>query len=288
MAPEPGDGLRWDARTQRWVSPETARPAVPPPSAPPPLPLVAPSPPPLPTGAPSPAPLPPSPGRRPRTGRWLNPAMAGIAVAAVAIGGAAVWFVERDDDAKPPAQATESGGLGSAGPTGTSGPPPTPSAPGTGAETAPGATGSPGDGHEVRRDPKGFTVAVPAGWVREESGAGVLYRSPDRSALLQVFRVAEPELDPLEAVRAASAYLRTANPGYQEIRIGAVQGDTGAGELVYEYDNAESGGRRRGVERVFIAADGAKWAVLAAGPDTAWTATRDHQVRALAAFRPGG
>ncbi|MFE2527311.1 serine/arginine repetitive matrix protein 2, partial [Streptomyces sp. NPDC059382] len=230
------------------------------------------------------------------TGRWLTPATAGSPVAAVAIGAAAVWFVQRDAGGKPPparAAATESGGLGSAGPTGTDpagtgGPAPMPSPPGTGAENAPGATASPGDTHEVRRDPKGFTVAVPAGWVREEGGAGVFYRSPDRTALLQVFRVAEPELDPLGAVRGASTYLRTSNPGYQEIRIGAVPGDTDAAELVYEYDNAESGGRRRGIERVFIAGDGAKWAVLAAGPVTAWTATRDHQERALAAFRPSG
>ncbi|WP_407837622.1 hypothetical protein ACE1OC_16200 [Streptomyces sp. DSM 116496] len=138
------------------------------------------------------------------------------------------------------------------------------------------------------RDAKGFTVAVPAGWLREEAAAGVFYRSPDRTALVQIFQVSEPELTPLAAVQGASTYLRAQTTGYEEIRVGPAQGAPEGGELVYEYDSAESHGRRRGVERVFVAEDGKKWAVLTAGPAPEWTLTQSHHKAALAAFRPTG
>ncbi|MET9465224.1 hypothetical protein ABZY44_10480 [Streptomyces sp. NPDC006544] len=138
------------------------------------------------------------------------------------------------------------------------------------------------------RDAKGFTIAVPVGWNREEGASGVFYRSPDRTALIQVFTVVEPELTPLGAAQGASADLRARTTGFQEVRLGPVPGEPGAAELVYEYDSAESHGRRRGVERVFVARDGGKWAVLTAGPVAEWTLTQAHHSAALAAFRPGG
>ncbi|WP_159393537.1 serine/arginine repetitive matrix protein 2 [Streptomyces sp. TN58] len=239
----------------------------------------------------------PGPADRPR-GRWVTPATAGIAVASVAIGAAAVWFVARDtgdaDHAGEKNGTVTSGaptesGDGTATATGTptagqstgAGPSrtPTPSPTGTG----PGA-----GAHETKQDPAGFTIAVPAGWVREEIKEGVFYRSADRSALIQVFRVSEPELTPLKAVQQASTYLRGGTRGYEEISVGPVPGSSDAAELVYQYDSEESRGVRRGVERVFVAADGGKWAVLTAGPVADWQATQDHHAAALAAFRPTG
>ncbi|MGW7326971.1 serine/arginine repetitive matrix protein 2, partial [Streptomyces sp. NPDC054845] len=225
----------------------------------------------------------PSPGGT--GGRWLTPTTAGIAVAALAIGAAAVWFVERNP-AQPPAHA---GATASSGPTGggasRSRSPLTPSpADSPSASTGPTAD----DAHETVRDPKGFTIAVPTGWAREESESGVFYRSPDRTSLLQVFRVSEAELSPLQAVQGASADLRARTSGYEEIRVGRVAGADDAAELVYEYDSAESHGRRRGVEQVSRTQDGGKWAVLTAGPAAEWAVTRQHHAAALEAFRPGG
>ncbi|MCY0926036.1 hypothetical protein OTB20_07400 [Streptomyces sp. H27-H1] len=235
-------------------------------------------------------PDPPRP-ERPR-GRWLTPATAAVAVAALAIGAAAVWFVQRD-----------SGEPAHAGPTASSAPPsgdgpgtPAPSATGTPSQSQTGAgtaspTPSPSGSDPARetvRDAKGFTVAVPAGWVREDGPAGVFYRSPDRTALIQIFQVSEPELTPLAAVQGASSYLRAQTTGYQEIGVGPAPDAPEGGELVYEYDSAESHGRRRSVERVFVAEDGKKWAVLTAGPAAGWTLTQAHHRAALDAFRPTG
>ncbi|MFE1826734.1 serine/arginine repetitive matrix protein 2 [Streptomyces yangpuensis] len=313
MAPAqpPSGPRRWDAQAQRWVV--DPAPAGPPPGAAaglPPLPpqpptappaydplgpgAQAPPPPPYeaPPGPPGPPPGPSGPGR----GRWLTPATAGIAVASVAIGAAAVWFVARDTgDAD---RAGEKNGTVTSGAPTEPGGSPSRSAP-TGSPTgATGPTGSPTPGptgttagagaHETRQDTAGFTIAVPAGWVREELKEGVFYRSPDRTALIQVFRVSEPELSPLAAVRQASTHLRAGTRGYEEISVGPVSGASGAAELVYQYDSEESRGVRRGVERVFVAADGGKWAVLTAGPAAEWQATQDHHAAALAAFRPAG
>ncbi|MFZ3499867.1 hypothetical protein ACODT5_42795 [Streptomyces sp. 5.8] len=237
-------------------------------------------------------PVQPAPARPVRSGgRWLTPGTAAVAVAALAIGAAAVWFVARDSGEQP----------AHAGPTATSAAPSgeysqAPSATATGSPSptdggSPGPSPSPSGSdpaHETVRDAKGFTIAVPAGWLREEAAAGVFYRSPDRAALIQVFQVSEAELTPLAAVRGASTYLRAQTTGYQEIRVGPAPGTPEGGELVYEYDSAESHGRRRGVERVFFAQDGKKWAVLTAGPAAEWTLTQEHHEAALTAFRPTG
>ncbi|MEU9082208.1 serine/arginine repetitive matrix protein 2 [Streptomyces sp. NPDC048357] len=324
MAPAqpPSGPRRWDAQAQRWVvdqapagQPSGLPPVPPQPSGAPPYdPLGPGAPAPPPYGAPTapqppygsdpgyPPPVPPQPGHLPPSGgprgRWRTPVTAGIAVASVAIGAGAVWFLARDtDDANregkngtvasgtPSWSGGEPSGTGSptasGSPTGGTGPSPSPSPTGTGPGAGAGA-------HETKQDPAGFTIAVPAGWVREELKEGVFYRSADRTALIQVFRVSEPELSPLEAVTQASGYLRSATRGYQEVRVGPVPGGSGAAELVYQYDSDESHGLRRGVERVLFASDGGKWAVLTAGPAAEWQVTQEHHAAALAAFRPTG
>ncbi|MFG2880393.1 hypothetical protein ACGFYU_36180 [Streptomyces sp. NPDC048337] len=244
-------------------------------------------PPPLPPGPP-PVPGPPGPPHDPRArAPWLTPATAGVAVAAVVLGAAAVWFVMRDDEPvreahgtmTPSATATATGPTSSRTPTKSASPSPSPST---------STSASAAAGHTTLTDPNGFRIAVPEGWNREENGTGVFYRSPDRTALIQVFRVVEPELSPLDAVQGASKDLRARTPNYSEVRVGEVPGGAGAAELVYEYDSAESNGRRRGVERVLFAEDGNKWAVLVAGPAAEWPRTQEHLAAALGAFRPGG
>ncbi|MEU7600160.1 hypothetical protein [Streptomyces sp. NPDC041003] len=248
-------------------------------------------------------PVPPPPGYTSPSGgpggRWRTPVTAGIAVASVVIGAGAVWFLARDTDDADRA-GEKNGTVASGTPSWSGGGPSATASPtasgsptaGTGPSQAPGpsasATGPGAGGHETKQDPSGFTIAVPAGWVREELKEGVFYRSADRTALIQIFRVSEPELSPLDAVTQASGYLRAGTRGYQEISVGPVQGASGAAELVYQYDSEESRGVRRGVERVFFAGDGGKWAVLTAGPAAAWQVTQDHHAAALAAFRPGG
>ncbi|MFI8102411.1 serine/arginine repetitive matrix protein 2 [Streptomyces sp. NPDC086023] len=234
-----------------------------------------------PTGGPF-VPPPPPPPPRPAGQGWLTPLTAGVAVAALAAGAAVVWFVQRGDGAPAPRPSTT---LSSApvSPTEATGEAsPTPSDPPSD-QASPSPSPSAPAGYRVVDDPAGFRIAVPEGWRREELKAGVFYRSADRTSLVQVFRVNEPGMTPLEAVQGASEQL-SANPGFTQIEIGD-RGD-GSAELVYEYDSAETGSRRRGVERVLTTPDGRMYAVLVAAPASEWPVHREVQAAALKDFAP--
>ncbi|WP_157880353.1 hypothetical protein [Streptomyces katrae] len=132
-------------------------------------------------------------------------------------------------------------------------------------------------------------MAIPAGWgpSHDEQGNGAFYRPPggDRSALLQIFRISEPaSTGSCELLRMSSARLGDQTPAYQQVSITSVSGSSC--ELVYEYDSAESHGRRRGMERIVTTPDGNRWALLAAGPSTDAPATRANLTAALDSFRP--
>ncbi|GAA3898839.1 hypothetical protein GCM10022244_06300 [Streptomyces gulbargensis] len=145
-------------------------------------------------------------------------------------------------------------------------------------------------GYRTVDDTGGFTIAVPEGWDRTESGQGVFYNAPDGQSLLQVFVVREPGLTPYEALSGVSADGRANKPGYEEtgpLRVGGEPGaPADAAELVYAYDRPD-GTRRKVVDRAFTAPDGTHYAVLVAGPDTDWPRQREHLRVALRFFRPG-
>ncbi|MFJ5551968.1 serine/arginine repetitive matrix protein 2 [Streptomyces sp. NPDC093225] len=230
---------------------------------------------------PAPPPLPPRPQAPARSG-WLSPLTVGVAVAALVAGAAAVWFVQRGGDATPQARATApatpTDGANGDGTRSPSDPATDPAS----ASPSPSASGVPAGFREVR-DASGFTTVVPEDWQRSQEATGVFYRSADRAWLLQVFTVEEAGLSPLEAVRGASQSL-SGKPGYREERT-REYGD-GSADLVYAYDNAESGGRRKGIERVFVASDGKKYAVLVAGPETDWPRQAQTETAVVDAFRP--
>ncbi|MFJ3515277.1 hypothetical protein [Streptomyces sp. NPDC090131] len=250
-----GGGAHWNPQSQRW---EWADQPAPPP------------PPPRPPG-----------GDRP----WKVPLL--VALGAAVVGGCAVagWLILRDEEPKPPAAAPSASATPDLSPgTGPDGAPTTASA---SASPSPSASPSVPPAYTVVRDDAGFSVAVPTGWERshDENGSGSFYRRPgDRSALVQIFRVTEPDsVGACELLRVSSRALG-ANPGYREVSVEAVPGESC--ELVYEYDSQEAGGRRHGIERITVAPDGGRWALLAAGPASDGTAVRANLTAAVESFRP--
>ncbi|MEV7546991.1 hypothetical protein [Streptomyces sp. NPDC089915] len=250
--------------------------------------------PPLPAGGwgppavpPPPPPLPPPP---PGRGQWRTPLLAGVVAAVVGGGAVAAWVLLGAGggpaaDARPPARTA----------TATAPATPRPSAPATTGSPSggPAPSGSPspsaGPGHTVVHDEAGFSVAVPDGWgaSHDEQGNGAFYRPPggDRSALIQIFRITEPaSTGSCELLRMSSERLSGGTPAYRQVSIDPVAGSSC--ELVYEYDSAESHGRRRGMERIVTTPDGNRWALLAAGPAADATTTRANLTAALESFRP--
>ncbi len=252
----------------------------------------------------------------PETGGWRTPVTgeaapaartrsrtvvaAGVVVAVLVAGSAGGWLLwGKDGDAKPPVasgppasvptppESTDPTGTGSGDPTGSE---PSSDTPSPSDGTTPPTDDMPPPGYRAVEDLKGFTVAVPEGWDRTESDQGVFYNAPDGRSLLQVFVVTEAGLTPYEALRGASEDGRANKPGYREISLERVTGEAGAPadsvELVYAYDRAD-GSRRKVVDRAFTAADGTHYAILAAGPESAWPKQREVLRVALDFFSPG-
>ncbi|WP_354645368.1 serine/threonine-protein kinase [Kitasatospora camelliae] len=106
--------------------------------------------------------------------------------------------------------------------------PAVPSATGTPSATvsSPAASGSAGPvvvpaGSSIRRDPAGFSLAVPDGWVRSTDAAGrVFYLSPDRAFRIGIHPTTPSGEGVLAELRKQDAAGPRTNPGY---RGGSVQ-----------------------------------------------------------------
>lgn len=300
---QPDDGAHWDPQSQRWVwgpapAPDAGQPATPPPvppAAPPRSPLPA-TPPhtapgyhePWPPMPPVPTPPPPPPPPPPGGQQWRTPVLVGLAAAVVGGAAVAAWMLLGGEEgggktARPSASA----------PGRPTAPEPGSSSPGPSSPVSPSPSETPspsaGAGYTVVRNENGFSVAVPTGWQPslDETGNGYFYRRPgDRSALLQIFRVTESaSTGPCALLEISSDQLDAGTSGYRKVSVEPA-GGSGC-ELVYEYDSAESNGRRRGVERIVTASDGKRWALLAAGPAADAATTRANLTAALDSFRPG-
>ncbi|MEI7033096.1 serine/arginine repetitive matrix protein 2 [Streptomyces pratensis] len=225
----------------------------------------------------------------------ITPLTAGLAVAVLAAAAASLWFAAtggedgRRDDARGHTSSVAADRSAQ-----TAGPDParTGDAPSEALDVSGAASpgGAPPAGYRTRDDEEGFRIAVPKEWdERTRSAGAVFYKPAAGPELLQVFRVAEPGMTALEAVRAASAE-RRGSPGFDEVRVGVVDNPAGgeAAELVYAYDHAETGGRRQVVERVFTAADGRLYAVLVAAPADDWPRHEEILDTAVTHFEPYG
>ncbi|MFJ9578686.1 hypothetical protein ACIRQF_20225 [Streptomyces sp. NPDC101191] len=238
------------------------------------MPYVPPVPPMPPQAAPG-APAGGRPGAR-------NAVIAGVVVAVLAAGSVGGWFLwgrggtddgkGRGTTAAPGVSATSGSATDADGaPTGTPSDSPSPS------------DGVPPAGFRLVEE-SGFTLAVPEGWNRTASGSSVFYNAPDGLGLVQVYRLDEPEITPYEALRQTSRDLAAKNPGYREISLARTGPGDESVELVYSYDRTE--GRRKVVDRAFVAGDGKQYAVLAAGPESAWPEQRKTLDTALEFFEP--
>lgn len=283
----------WNEETQRWEDTGASGDAAPPPPPLPPLPGHLPYVPETPTVPTVPAPPVPAAGG----GRalWWK-----VVAAAVVLGlgaGYGVLKLMGEDDGDGHDRA----------PTAATAPPSEDGVPmdgdtGAGAPSSESASPSPSEsagtlpaGYHQVEDPAGYALAVPDGWERSERDTGVFYATKGDRNLLQIFVITEGDLTPYEAVRQSSKNLGGQQPGYEEVSLDRGAAPEGAspavGEdtarLVYAYDSEKLGTRKQGVEYAFTAADGKKYALVAAGPLDDWAMTRESAETALAHWATG-
>jgi hypothetical protein len=137
-----------------------------------------------------------------------------------------------------------------------------------------GAVTEPPDGYEVHVDEEGFTLARPAGWVREELpseyGMGVVnYRSSDGERRLQVYQVAESS-----PAASFELFLSDATPkgdGFRRLSLETLDdGDFTGSRMEYLVDSIKREpeiGPWHVVDERFVAADGEVYAIAAYGAD---------------------
>ncbi|MGA5423029.1 serine/threonine-protein kinase [Streptomyces lavendulocolor] len=141
-----------------------------------------------------------------------------------------------------------------AGPGATAGPVPTATGTAPGASRPPAGSHAPGtpharvpSGYRSASDPRGFSLSVPAGYVRSTDDRRVFYMSSDRSMRIGV-RVQAPAADgPLGHMRRAHANGPAAHPGYRDARVTATTHNGLAAALrEFTWDGfPASGGARR-------------------------------------------
>ncbi|KUL29767.1 hypothetical protein [Streptomyces regalis] len=282
MSGTSGDGgIRWNDETQRWETAGESGAVVPPTSPPPPVPAYDPSGP----GDDVTYAVTAPPDPLPRS-RHTTALIAGATVAVVA-GGIAFGVLALQDDGTGVEAGTDAASVVSASQTATSdtglGGGPADSGPPT---DTPSPTELPSD-FVIRKDPAGFTIAVPKGWVREERENGVFYTALDDPCCLVQIYVGEADITPYEALRRTSEDRARSTKNYEEISLRTtteVPGQDGA-ELVYAYDLPD-GTRRQVVDRAFVAENGEQYAVLMAATDNDWPGQRQILQVALDHFAP--
>jgi eukaryotic-like serine/threonine-protein kinase len=136
------------------------------------------------------------------------------------------------------------------------------------------------------RDPSGFSVAIPNGWTRSQSGSIVYFHQPGGGRLLGIDQTDQPKPDPL-ADWAEQEQYRVSHgdfPGYRRVRLVRVPYFRSAADWEFSYDG--SGGRvhvnNRGVITSAHQAYGFWWQV----PDRQWSAALPDLRIVYASFQP--
>jgi len=228
----------------------------------------------------TPPPVPVTPGSTvaevpPSTVRrwWRRGLIAGAVVAVLVI---ALVLALRPD--------TKQGAQGP-GPTGTTaGSTPTGSAPAGGAApgTQPPSTASPSPtsggvppGYRLYQDPSGFSIAIPVGWTVQRQGQGasetwplVYFRDPNSARYLMVDQTNHPRPNPVADWTAQESSRKGGWPGYQRIRIAAVDYHRAAADWEFTYDG--QGGRMHVINRGVVTSDNQAYGLFWEAPDAQW------------------
>ncbi len=240
-----------------------------------------------------------------RAGRARRSVLAGTALAVVAVTAAAVAVARGlpgDDRAAgtPPVSATASGGTASPAPAPTGAPSPAPSgaaSPGpsrTAAPSAPG-TGALPAGYRTYRAPEGFSVALPAGWERQDTSRAtrlsyrVTFGADDDPRTLAVTYSERVGPDPVAVWRDTVEPGLVGTGSYR--RIGVIRPTTYQGREAadMEWLAADDGTRVRTFGRGFLLGEGRGFSLRWTTPAADWTrpGSREALRTVLRTFRPG-
>ena len=204
------------------------------------------------------------PGRRGRGLAWAAVAVAVLGVAAVAV------MLHRPATVHRARQAAASSAT------------PTPS--------SATATSSATAGWTTYRDPGGFSIEIPPGWViHTRDATEVTFTGPQAGFVVLVGWTTHPKPDALADWRQQAALKTQSDPTYQQIGIQRVT-YRGYNTADWEFTNAYQGRLTHVLDRGFIVTPGRLgYAIELYGPDIGWSAVRTSVWEGLLqTFMPGG
>ena len=138
------------------------------------------------------------------------------------------------------------------------------------------------DGFERYKDPTGFRVAVPAGWVREQNGTRVDFEDPDSVAFLRIDQTSTPKDDPVADWEAQEPRLAARFPSYERIRIEAVD-YRGWNAADWEFT---LGPNAHVLNRGFVTDDTHGYALYLSSPEATWSQNQQVFQTAADTFKP--
>ncbi|MEQ8146429.1 protein kinase [Streptomyces sp. OP7] len=240
-----------------------------------------------------------------RTGRGRGAVLTGTALAVVAVTAAAVAMARGlpgDDRAAGPATppATATTGAASPAPAPTRAPSPAPSGaaspgPSRTAAPSPSGTGALPAGYRTYRAPEGFSVALPAGWERQDTSRAtrlsyrVTFGADDDPRTLAVTYSERVGPDPVAVWRDTVEPGLVGTGSYR--RIGGIRPTTYQGREAadMEWLAADDGTRVRTFGRGFLLGGGRGFSLRWTTPAADWTRadSREALRTVLRTFRPG-
>ncbi|MFL6129368.1 MAG: hypothetical protein ACJ73E_09920 [Mycobacteriales bacterium] len=149
--------------------------------------------------------------------------------------------------------------------------PVTPPAASTAGPASPEPAAPPPAGFRLHRDPTGFSIAVPTGWREERDGSLVDFRDPTSSRFIRIDQRNNPRTDPYDDWIRQEPTSKQRLPGYDLIRIGAVQ-YRGWPTADWEFTWGPRGGQRSHVRiRNVVPNDFHGYAIYWSTTDGQWT-----------------
>jgi hypothetical protein len=135
-------------------------------------------------------------------------------------------------------------------------------------------------------DPTGFSVYVPAGWTRSQSGSIVYFRDNRTGRVLGIDQTDKPKSDPVADWRSQAAYRvsRGDFPGYHQIRIAAVDYFRKAAD--WEFTFSGSSARQHVNNRGFVVSNSQAYGIYWQTRDADWAAARPDLQLVFDSFRP--
>jgi serine/threonine protein kinase len=140
-------------------------------------------------------------------------------------------------------------------------------------------------GFRTYKDPTGFSLAVPAGWVHKLEGSGVYFVDPKGASYLVVDRTGKPKADPLRDWRIKASSAAGLFPGYRLIlieRIAYKKWNTAD----WEYTWRPAGQRMRVVNRNIRISDKLAYTLLWSVPAVEWQQRHEDFRRVVGSFTP--